>query len=236
MAKDQKARIAFVLFDQNGAPMLKMSQTFYDKVGKITFRAPKNKSLLVKVAEKYGEPNIKFATIILVYLTDKEGNMLKPADPNQRMYSLEAYIFSKDKFPKFRDRHWEWNLAEHDVILSCSEEKYQNVDIEVAKECFFRCDPNLVNEVVEEAQGLYGNLKKFLGRELKDEEVLAILKDSSQGTVAGTGYNPFAGGAQGSSNKSNNSPFAGSVGNKGKKEDFSDLVDTDATKNAKNTL
>jgi len=52
MTKDQKAVVAFVLFDsQTGSPQVRQSYIYYDEASKTLFRAPKNKAVLMKVAQ-----------------------------------------------------------------------------------------------------------------------------------------------------------------------------------------
>lgn len=212
--KDQKAVIAFVLFDEAGAPQLRMSQTYYDEPSKTMFRAPGNKHLLMKVAGKMGEPKVRFATVILRYLTDNNGNLLRPAQ-GQKPYDLLAYVFSTDKFPQFKEIHKRWDLKKYDVLLTCSDEKYQKVTIIPAQECLYKANPAMAKAIVVEAREMFEKgLNRFLGRQLKDEEILAIIEDGPVNNVAvtgGTNYNPFAGGGD-------------QVGNAGNSADFSNIV------------
>jgi hypothetical protein len=219
LSKDQKSVIAFVLFDKRGAPQLRYTQTYYDEPSKTMFRAPKNKPLLMKVAGKLGEPKIRFATIILRYLTDNSGNLLRPAS-GQRTYDLLAYVFSTDKFPQFKEIHKRWDLKKYDVLLTCSDEKYQKISIIPDSECRYRANPAMAKSIITEAREMFDKgLNRFLGKQLKDEEILAMIEDgpvNNEAIAGGSTYNPFTNTESGGA--------VNQVGNEGNSADFSNLV------------
>lgn len=197
LAKGEVARVAFILFDANKAPLLKMSHVYYYKPAEMSFVAPRNKDTLSKVVDKIGEPSPKFGAVILRYTTDKAGNVY----PNWGL-DLFAFIFATDKFPTLKSLHKEWGLSEHDIILTCSDHQYQKMSITLARECLWKTLPQeTINAIIAKAQELQDKqLPKQFGKILSDQEILITLGIIQAPTPVGAGgagvYNPFPAGGQ----------------------------------------
>lgn len=228
LANQEVCRLAFVLFDHKNAPKLKMAETFYTEIGtsKIYFSAPKHNPELMKACvARFGEPRRRFGTIILRYDTDKNGQLMPNAG-----YRLFAYMFDKTKFGEFKTQHGEWGLHQHDLILTCTEANFQKTTLAVARECFFRANPQLVNDVTAQAQALYDQyLNRYMGSPRTDAEIVQILNgvvpQRQQGggqaqlpSGGANGVNPFA--AQNGQQPAGAHPGVGGP----QHNDFGDLV------------
>lgn len=200
MKKDEVSRIAFTLFDSNGSPMIKMSSYFYDEGARKFFIAPKNEEVLKKCVAKLGEAKIRFATIVVRYETDNNGNMIDYGN-GAWSYKLFAYTFSTDKFPTLKSLHKEWGLQNVDLLLTCSDIEFQKVTINPARQCIYRANEQVLAEVQLKAKELYEkNLNRHLGNSMSDEEILVTLGLAAPAPVGGAGTmvggNPFGPGGQ----------------------------------------
>lgn len=181
-------RIAFLLFDQNTAPRLKMSNYFYDKQANATFLKPKDMNVLAAAVARYGEPKIKFGTIILRYDTDQYGNLLPSGG-----FNLYAYTFSTDKFPQYKQLHKEWGLAQHDLILTCTEANFQKIQITVARDSLWQAAPEqLRTEIMSRASVLYDKfLNNYMGAHKTDQEIMQLINGAPAQSAGGPVFNPF---------------------------------------------
>jgi len=196
---NEKARLAFLVFNDSGSPQLKKVDYFYDKAANAIWNVPKNPEVLKACIAKYGEPKIKFGGIVMHYETDQHGNVLPTNN-----FKLEAWTFSRDKWPVIQGIHKEWGLANHDLILTCTEPEFQKISIAVARDCLFKAaDPNIVREILEKARYLHEkHLPNRLGRQMDDNQIMGIVTGQPMpgagpaggpaGLPAGGGVNPFA--------------------------------------------
>ena len=198
MNKDEVARIAFILFDANNAPIIKLAHSFFHKPTGTSFLAPTNKDVLAKTAKAIGEPGKKFGTVVLKYSTDQFGNIL---NYDNLGFDLFAFIFSTDKFPVLRQMHREWGLVEHDVLLACSDLQFQKMAMQPTRESLWRMLPQEKQDtIVTRAKELYDTqLKKQFGKSMSDQEVLVTIGAiqapmMSQPGMNGGAYNPFGNG------------------------------------------
>lgn len=172
LKKEETARIGFVLFNEKGAPLIKMSHYFYDGASKKLFLAPKNKEVLAHVINKLGEPKIRFGTPVILYQTDQYGNL-----PAQWSYAIHAFVFSTDKFPILKSLHKEWGFDSHDVLMTCTESEYQKLSMNIARECLWRTLPaEFLSDIQEKATLAYEkHINRMMGRPMPDAEILSIL-------------------------------------------------------------
>lgn len=197
LAKDETARISLIAFDtaeNKNSPLLKLSQSYYVEVGenKVSFAAPKNKEMLAKVISKYGEPKIRFATIVLRYHTDKNGTLIKN---NEGLCDFNYYVWviGPDKWQTLKSMHQEWNLFQRDMLIKWdgkSDIKYQNLTIQPAQDCYWKHHPQ-AQAIMEQGKALYNqSIFRFLAKEIPDEELVIKLGWESAPPAVNPG-NPF---------------------------------------------
>jgi hypothetical protein len=125
-----------------------------------------------KCCELLGEaPKLRFGVIVLLYDTDKEGR-LKTKDPQNLDFEFQMWSFGEDKFASLRTKHEEWSLTEHDLLISCSDEQYQKIEIDVLKNALWKTNPSLKARV-DAAWAAYNHkdTQKFLGKILSEAEI-----------------------------------------------------------------
>lgn len=182
LAKDERARISLIAFDaqNNNSPLLKLSQYYYVEMGednKFSFAAPKNKDLLAKIVRKYGEPKIRFATVVLRYLTNKDGSLIKNQDGTCN-FSFYVWLLGTDKWQALKSMHQEWNLFGRDMVMQLdgkSDIKYQNVILQPAQDCAWKNHPDAA-AIMEQGRAFYDSaIMRYLARELPDDELIIKL-------------------------------------------------------------
>jgi len=222
MKKGETARIAFMVFNKQDAPAMKMAQYYYHADTKSSFLVPNDPEVRKKVVAVLGEPKVKFGTIIAKYETDAQGNVFPDRKP-----SLFIYRFSTDKWPLFKALHKEWGLANCDISLVCTEAEFQKITPQATRERLLTQHQQTMEfnaDLQEEAQRLYeGTLMKFMPRRIPNQEILVkigLLLPPGAGQT--NTVNPFgAGGA----NQGSQAALAPSVGTgAGGQQDFSDML------------
>ena len=211
LAKNQRARIAFILFNEKGNPRIKMSQSFnYGAFGdpnSVAFIAPSHNKDLMKACIAHGggkDPTTKFGTVVLHYDT----NMYGQIDPNGR-FKLEALIFGSEKWNILKRRHQEWGLSAHDILVTCTEPNYQKHDYEVARESLWAAAPEeMRKDILEKAENLFnGALNRLMGFSRTDQEIVQFLQTGRMPQRQQGGGQP-QGGAAGPA-QANVNPFGG---------------------------
>lgn len=201
LAKDETARIALIAFDANAnnSPLLRMSQAFWVEINennKFSFAAPSNKELLAKVVRRYGEPKIRFTTIVLRYLTDKNGVLIKNADGTCN-FNYYVWQLGTDKWQSLKTMHQEWNLYGRDILMKWdgkSDIKFQNMTLQPAQDCAWKHHPE-ANAIMEQGRALYEqSMARYIPKEIPEDE-LVIKLGWADAPVSNNPVNPFEGNA-----------------------------------------
>lgn len=82
--------------------------------------------------EKFGPAKPQIVTFVVVYDTDKAGQVQGAIDSPSKV-TVMPWKLSPDKFNRLKEIHREFNLTCTDLRVSCKEEKFQNMD-------FFNCN------------------------------------------------------------------------------------------------
>lgn len=220
MKQDEITRLAFMLKDAKGKPRLRMTQVFYDNANRKSYVAPDNPALIKQMAEKFGDSRPRFATVVAVYTTNLQGQVLT------QDIRLQAFIFGGDKFNDLKMLDQQWGLCTRDLMVQCKEANFQKLTFTPCPDRLMAMIPGLEQSKLEEAETLFGRpLDMFLGKKLSEQDYMALLSGRQPGAPMGApggvpAANPFgappAGGA---------SPFgAGTASVAQQQANFGDLV------------
>jgi hypothetical protein len=195
LAKDEIARISLIAFDDKDSPLLKYSQYFWVEINdnnKFYAAAPDNKELLAKIIRQYGEPKVRFATVVVRYVTDKNGIIIKNADGSCN-FNYYVWLIGTDKWDALKSMHSEWNLFGRDIIVKLdgkSDIKFQNVILQPAQDCAWKNHPE-ASAIKEQGRALYEtSIMKFLAKKFTDEE-LSIKLGWGEAPATTNPVNPF---------------------------------------------
>ena len=160
-------------------------------IGYIVSRLGKDGPEADAVWKRLPEPKPYFSTLLLIYPTDKEGNLSASAFKEQiqeEKINLMPWRFTGRTY----DRIWKLNaglrengltLASQDIQLECKEVQYQNIEVSFAGAAIWKKNPKIVDAVLKAALPLYEKLMPF--KELSTEQLkekLGLLGSASEDT------------------------------------------------------
>jgi hypothetical protein len=141
--------------------------------------------------EKMDPPQKRFAVLVLQYAMTPDGaRFLDPFG-----YQLKLWRFTAEKYQLLRTINANYPLMNHDLLVTCSEEKYQKLAIMNAKECVIRM-PALKavyeGQVLPWAKGMAPKALKAVGRKLSRQELLERLGLATAAPMMQGGMMPIA--------------------------------------------
>lgn len=132
---------------------------------------------------EFGEPQLKFATIVVVYRTDKFGKMEK-VDGKLLPPTCKYFVFNAPKYESLRKANSEFPLDKHDLLVSCAEEQYQQLSFQSCKESVWQIPEFKMKELVlSQVEKLAKHLEGQLGQKLTPQQIKEK-RGESTGTAA----------------------------------------------------
>jgi hypothetical protein len=119
-----------------------------------------------KCCEILGPSKWCIGTVLIQYATDKQGNLKKPF-----CFELLPWIFGEATFSNLKTMNSEFPLASHDIQISCENEDYQHLNILPCNESIWTAKDELKNLILEQANPIWGHVKKFITSDVSVEEV-----------------------------------------------------------------
>lgn len=112
-------------------------------------------------------PKERFAAKILVYDTDKNGNLEKPFG-----FKIKTWVFGSDKFVKLRSIREEWgDLTKYDLKLTCTDKQFQKMEITNTPKAIWRSNEKIKKLVLAALKEDKTNLESVLGAKLSATEM-----------------------------------------------------------------
>lgn len=148
-----------------------------------------------KVWAKLGEKRDYVTTLLLVYPTDREGEVDK--DSLARKWQLKPWRFTPEKYDILRKINrglLESNssISAIDLHISCTDTQYQKITITQAGPAIYQRNENFKKMILTKALTLYGKLNPF--RDLTTDELREKLGVGGGGSPgAGGGGGDFSG-------------------------------------------
>ncbi len=154
-----------------GNPKFAVAQTHYmPNVGFVINDGPE----FTKMAG--GPPKQRVATVIIVWPTDKAGNVDKT-----RLAAGEAeamsWVFSGDKYKNLKRIHGEFPFHSHDITVECLDSKYQKLIFAPCRESLLLMllkNPKakeIVEKLVADSAVLVGSVGRDLGQKLTLQQI-----------------------------------------------------------------
>jgi len=157
---------------------------FYDGGGrKMSFRAPKSEETLALCRQHLGEPEQRFGMILFHYRTDLEGVLL---DTEKCQGRPKLWAISEARYEELSNIHRQWPLldagwgeTQHDLLIRCSEEKYQRMTFTPVPEAHWKKKEAWFNALKKQELRAADRLKLALGRPMSDKEIMELFSASS---------------------------------------------------------
>lgn len=142
-----------------------------------------------EVWKRCGEFREYFTTLLLVYPTTREGELIK--ERLKDGWSLKPWKFSSDRMRQIikRNKSLAENgilIASQDVEISCKDTQYQNVELNPVGPATYRKNEKLQEMVLSRAVEMYGRLSPAKELSTADLRVKLGLAERGHGSVSTT--------------------------------------------------
>jgi len=126
--------------------------------------------------DKLGPSKTRLGCLVVKYKTKSDGSLIKREGESVPFgFEVLEWIFTEKKFNQLKSLHAEWNLKEHDLMVSCSGEKFQNLEFVPAKNCLWQMKPEYKEAIYAESEVARPNLSRSLGQEVTSDELKDLL-------------------------------------------------------------
>jgi len=132
--------------------------------------------------ERMGAPKSRIATIIVQYITDRDGNIDKT---NFRKYQVWPWVINGDKYNDLKRRNKSNPLHQTDLEVTCKDTQYQKLDIVPAGEALWMKKDEIRDDILAKVKKLEESLPNLLGRKMTTEELKEALGDDVDGVEEG---------------------------------------------------
>jgi hypothetical protein len=162
--------------DLSEVKMKRMWFHYQDGLGYVISRLGKDGPEADAVWKKLPEPKITFTTLLLIYPTDRQGNIDKEKLASN--WHIIPWRFHKGVYEGI----WKLNkgleengtsIASQDVKLECKVQEYQNIDVQFCGPAVWQKSPKFKEVVLAKAMELYDKLIPF--REMTTDQLRSKL-------------------------------------------------------------
>jgi len=126
--------------------------------------------------DKLGPSKTRLGCLVIKYKTKKDGTLIKnegeaiPFD-----FEVLEWVFGDKKFTQLKGLNAEWDLKKHDFMVTCSGEKFQNLEYVPCKESVWQLKEDYKTAVYAESESVRPNLVRSLGQEVTNDELKELL-------------------------------------------------------------
>jgi len=182
--------------DTSNVRFKKIVSHYKEGVGYVISRLGKDGAEADQVWKMMGEPKSNFTTVLLIYPTNREGELAKEQLANG--WNVMPWRFSTKVYGTFHTRSTSLrennlSIASQDLILKCTNTDYQNFDIDVAGPAVWIKSPAFASKVLAKAQPLYEKLVPFRELSTADLKIKLGIGGGSAATEDGVSDDDFKG-------------------------------------------
>lgn len=119
------------------------------------------------------ESTKRVSCLIVQYDTKPDGTLAKPFG-----YKVLVWRFSDDKYEQLRNINTEWPLTDHDLMVACSDEKYQRITFNICKQSVLRSETfqkEFGDSLRATVEAMRPKMVRLLGKRLTAQELLEKL-------------------------------------------------------------
>lgn len=137
------------------------------------------------------ESSIRVSVPVIQYHTKPDGVLLEPFG-----YTLLIWRFGDDKYEQLKNINKEWPLTDHDLTITCTEEKYQRLTINICKQSIVRgakFQESFGKQVNEWMEFTRPKLARTIGKKITGQELMEKLgKAQSPAVVSSAMDSPIS--------------------------------------------
>lgn len=156
---------------------------------KLTFRAPKPGAMLELVRAQLGEPAQKFGMVLFQYKTEDNGDLF---DVSKCQGKPKPWVISESRYEELSNIHKNfplmdggWGEAQHDLLLTCTEENFQRMTFSPAKDSHWKKSEKWYEALKKVELKAKDKLKLAMGREMTDAEIMDLMGASGPSQTGG---------------------------------------------------
>lgn len=113
-----------------------------------------------------GAPRVKYVFPVVVYDTDKKGR------PVSKSLDFKALAVGAETYESIMTKHdLQGDITSVDLLVTCTDEGYQKIQLDVAGECRWKKNAGMVKQVSEFWADNMKDLLKAIARQVTDQEV-----------------------------------------------------------------
>lgn len=116
--------------------------------------------------QKFGEPKVRYATIVGQYKTNKLGKV-----ESLEGITCKYWIFGEKKYLALKQANEMFSFDKHDILSTCTEEKFQQMTFQSCKEAAWSMKPESKAAVLAQVEKLAPHLDNQLGQDLTVEQI-----------------------------------------------------------------
>lgn len=125
-----------------------------------------------------GAPQLRFGVVVCVFDTKRDGSLkeIYKKNPADLGYELSIWLFGEKTFKNLKTKNSEWNLKEHDLLVTCTNEKYQHLEIELMKATWTTQNTKLGTKIKRDFDLFrFKDVSPYLGKNLSEGEIAVRL-------------------------------------------------------------
>ncbi len=182
--------------DTSNVRFKKIVANYKEGVGFVLSRLGKDGPDADVVWKTMGEPKSYFTTVLLIYPTNREGELIK--EQLGSGWTVMPWRFGTKVYGTFHARSSSLrennlSIASQDLTLKCTNTEFQNFDIDTAGPALWTKNPGFAAKVLGKAHGLYEKLVPFREMSTADLKIKLGLGGGSAATEAGVSDDDFNG-------------------------------------------
>ncbi len=179
-----KFRISFVALDglaegkpnlEASAPQFSGGKRYYKKETGF-FMDSDDRAISKELQTLAGEPpKVVIATTIVLWAVDKRTGVLDLNAVKRGDYEVKNWLLAQDKYKTLVSLHSQFPLAQHDVLIDCTDEQFHKMTFAPCKDSVLHTlnakDPSLFKQVIDNAIAVNSRLQDDCGQVLSPEKV-----------------------------------------------------------------
>ncbi len=171
LGKDVSALAPYEKLDTSNVRFRRIEAYYKDGFGYVVSRLGQDGPEADTVWKMLGEPKNYFATVLVIYPTTPDGDLIRDQVGKSvvKPWRFSTKVYERLHQVAYGLRQNELRIAEQDLTIKCTNQDYQNFDLDAAGKSIWRMKPEFLTSILAKAYPLYEKLNPF--RELSTADL-----------------------------------------------------------------
>lgn len=171
----ETVRAAFVYDDPK--KMFKGAKVHYNNRYFICKSDPKGKKQEICCTYNYkgNKPKWRVGGVLVIYTMSDDGKQLKD-------WEVKPWIFSETMYSKLKTSNQEFPLDAHDIMLTCTNEDFQTIDVQSCKASLWTSKDSFREKVLEAARPYMAEVADNIASDLTPTEIRELMGADTPGS------------------------------------------------------